>query len=218
MELEIREFGSGKEFVLAVEDILKLDLLILEEYLEDMPGSDVARCFRSYFRDTILVFCTGSDGPTFAAFESMPFRYLDKNSSQIELTKSLQEILQQVKNVQKEPYIICHYRSVERKIKLKDIMYIKVAKRGAEVITYPGICAETDREGKWLISKKPSELKDEFSHHGFAMVQYSYLVNMYHVEEIRNDDILFSNGECMKISRAYKNSFKDGYRREFAAN
>lgn len=68
-----------------------------------------------------------------------------------ELVETLKEILDEVKRTQEIPYIISRYRWTERKIKMKDILYNKTAKRGAQIVVCPN-CKEAEIEEMLLVS------------------------------------------------------------------
>ena len=163
------------------------------------------------------MFCSGVRQPTIESFKTTPFRYIDKKCSNTELIKTLKEILDEVKRTQEIPYIIGHYRWTERKIKLKNILYIKTAKRGAQIVVCPG-CKEAESEEILLVNRKPDKLLEDLCKYGFALAQSSFLVNMDHIEKMGVDDFEFDSGENMRIARAYQKSFKEAFAKRFAYN
>ncbi len=213
--LNVYEFNSGEELIMTLDETLQFDLLILDMKLGGIDGDETARQFRKQFPDSVLVFCSGVRQPTIESFKTTPFRYIDKKCSNTELIKTLKEILDEVKRTQEIPYIIGHYRWTERKIKLKNILYIKTAKRGAQIVVCPG-CKEAESEEKLLVNRKPDKLLEDLCKYGFALAQSSFLVNMDHIEKMGVDDFEFDSGENMRIARAYQKSFKEAFAKRFA--
>lgn len=213
--LNVYEFNSGEELIMALDEMVQFDLLILDIKLGGIDGDETARQFRKQFPDSVLVFCSGVRQPTIESFKTTPFRYINKDCSDTELVETLKEILDEVKRTQEDPFIISHYRRTERKIKLKNILYIKTAKRGSQIIVCPN-CKEAEIEEKLLLNKKPNQLLVDLCKCGFALAQSSFLVNMDHIEKLGVDGLEFDSGEIMKIARAYQKSFKEAFAKRYA--
>jgi DNA-binding LytR/AlgR family response regulator len=58
---------------------------------------------------------------------------------------------------------------------------------------------------------KLSELEAELSEQGFLRIQRSFLVNMQHIAQLRNYEVLLSNGEKLKTSRQQFSEVKSAY-------
>lgn len=215
IELKIHEFYSGEELCIKLDGSVHYDLLILDMELGGMDGDETARIFRSQFPNSVLAFCSGVRQPTIESFKATPFRYIDKNCTDDDFIKTLKEILEEVKRVAEEPYILGHYKWTERKVKLKDILYIQTAKRGSEIILCPK-SKEVGIEDKILSKKKPEELSQELNSKGFALVQSACLVNMDHIGRIGVDEVVLDNNEILSVARAYKNSFRDAFTKRYA--
>ena len=214
-QLNIYEYNSGEELIMNLEGMVHFDLLILDMQLGRLDGDETAKIFRKYFPESVLVFCSGVRQPTIESFKATPFRYIDKSCTQEEFIYTLREIFGEVERISDDPYIIAHYKRTERKIKIKDIIYIQSAKRGSEVILCPKK-RNCEIEERMLMKRKPEELLSEMKKLGFAMIQSACIVNMNHIVKVGVKDIVLDDGQILSIARAYQKSFKEAFARRFA--
>ncbi len=212
---KIFEYSSGEELARNMDRGINYDLLILDMQLGGMDGDETAEIFRKRFPYAVLVFCSGVRQPTIKSFKATPYRYILKQQKRQEIMETLREVMTEVEKNSSEPFIMAHYRSTVKKIKLKNILYIENSKRGGRIAVCPN-CDEAKFEEKLLVDKKPEELANELKEYGFALSQSTYLVNMNHIEVIHVDDFVFDTGEIFKIARAYQKSFKEEFARRFS--
>lgn len=174
---------------LSTADILFLDI--------DMPGIDgitAGRKLRDRYPELIIVYVTGyvqyaRDGYSVAAF-----RYLLKDSLDEELPDCIRDIQQKL-YAQKKSITI---RGLEyaRQTRLQDILYFEgTAQRHVIVHT---------RQWHEECLGKLSDYEKELNDQGFLRIQRSFLVNMFHIDWIKNYYVHLSNGEELKVSeRSY---------------
>lgn len=212
MEIVIYEYASGKELLDTLDKGIPYDLLILDMQLEDMDGDEIAARFREKYSETVLAFCSGYCQPTVESFKATPFRYMLKQQPRKVLLQTIGELLDEIKKGRKNKFLIAHYRSIQKKIDIEDIIYIEIAKRGGRLVLRQE-CKEVENGEKLLVDKKPEQLLIELEPYGFALAQTSYLVNVNHIIELRTEDCLLCNGEIMKIARSYQKSIKVAFRK-----
>lgn len=149
---------------------------------------------RDKYPELIIVYVTGyvqyaRDGYSVAAF-----RYLLKDSLDTELPDCIRDIQKKLYAQQKSITV----RGLEylSQTRLQDILYFEgTAQRHVIVHT---------RQGKSECVGKLSEYEAELQDQGFLRIQRSFLVNMFHIEWIKNYHVHLSNGENLKVSeRSY---------------
>ena len=181
---------------LSTADILFLDI--------DMPGIDgitAGRELRGRYPDLIIVYVTGyvqyaRDGYSVAAF-----RYLLKDSLDEELPDCLRDIQQKL-YAQQESIVI---RGLEyiRPMRLQDILYFEGTSQRHVIIH----TRQWDAECLGKLSDYETELQGQ----GFLRIQRSFLVNMFHIELIKNYHVQLSNGKELKVSERRYSSITSQY-------
>ncbi|MCD8118021.1 MAG: LytTR family DNA-binding domain-containing protein [Lachnospiraceae bacterium] len=209
-ECLVREYASGEQLVWDLEGPGQIDLLILDIQLKGMDGYAVAEKFRRKFPDAVLVFCSGVFGPTTSSFYSAPFRYILKSDSEQEILHTLSEALGEADRLHRREFLIGHYHGSTFHIEYYDILYIENEKRGGKIKVREASKKAYDAE-KILVSRKLPVLEEELAPHGFAMPNKSFLVNLYHVDVVRKNEIELDNGEVIGISRLFKSHFSEMY-------
>lgn len=202
------EYTSGEEFIRSFRNNIEYSLLILDMQMPKIDGNQVAIEFRKKYKDAILVLCSDVYRPTPESFKVNPFRYLLKNYDTATMVDELKEVVQYLRKNEGYPIIIAKYQKKNIKIKLDDILYISILKRGSCVHT----CIEnfgTDDTGCFVCDKKVSELYQELSDYGFAYAHNSYIVNLKHVKIKGKGEIKLSNGEILSVARSKEQGFRE---------
>ena len=181
---------------LSTADILFLDI--------DMPGIDgitAGRELRGRYPDLIIVYLTGyvqyaRDGYSVAAF-----RYLLKDSLDEELPDCLRDIQQKLYAQQKS--IVIRGLEYIRPTRLQDILYFEGTSQRHVIIH----TRQWDAECLGKLSDYETELQGQ----GFLRIQRSFLVNMFHIELIKNYHVQLSNGKELKVSERRYGSITSQY-------
>lgn len=211
--LKFYEFYSGEELLLHIEDNIQYDLLILDMFLGGMDGNETAIHFRQRHPYTTLVFCSGVCQPTAQSFKVSPFRYLLKSDPETLFLNEVSEILKEVKRNARELFLVGHYRNGTVRVRLKNILYIENAKRGSRAVVSAD-CKEAEFEGRILLDEKLKVLSERYEELVFA--HNSYVVNIDHVENVNNHELLLDNGEKLSVSRTYQKSFRLAFTKNLA--
>ena len=180
----------------------------MDMQLGGMDGDETARLFREKNPEAILVFCSGIRPPTDKTFEVTPFRYLLKQYSDEKFMSEMGRIMDEVMKNRRETCIVAHYRNDFIKVKIKNILYIENAKRGSRIVVSP-MSEEASFDKPILVKEKLVELEKRYSQLLFA--HNSYLVNVFHVDHIHDNELVLDTGEKLAISRAYQKTFKLGF-------
>ena len=197
----------------------KCDLLVLDMQLPGMDGDEVAEVFRKRFPDTILVFCSGIHKPTDRSFKVMAYRYLYKEYTDNRMRSEKKEIIGKMKHHKIEPVIIVHSYFKLMQLKLDEILYIELYRRGSKVNVCPDVDVR-DMDGDLLSYEKLSDLFEVLKDFRFAYAHNSYIVNLKYVKKIINGQLEFimwadeREARRLSVSRAKVKELKARFAKE----
>lgn len=206
-QVKYYEYNSGEQLIDSLKDNINYSLLILDIQMPGMDGNQVAYELRKKKRNTTLVFCSGVYQPTPESFKVFPYRYLLKQYSDEKMISELQEIVEYLERKEKTPFIEVLVDGSTVKLKLENVIYISVAKRGSVVHTY-NTDLSLENERYLRSTKKVEELYGELSHYGFAYAHNSYIVNLRYVKIRSREEIELANGEILSVSRSKLPEFR----------
>ncbi|MDE7286055.1 MAG: LytTR family DNA-binding domain-containing protein [Lachnospiraceae bacterium] len=184
----IRQFGSGQELLLAVEnfDIVFLDIIMCE-----LDGMKTAQIFRKRAFDKILIFVSSSREYVFDAYDVEAFYYLLKPVDDRKLRRVLEKAVLKMKNCSQEFMIVSKERQ-KKKLYLDDIYYFEIKGRVVDIHGAEGIFAYYEQIGI---------LENRLQKKGFFRCHKSYLVNLKYVDGYNRQEVILENGERIMIAK-----------------
>lgn len=211
-QVKFYEFSSGEEFIDYLEDAISCDLLILDMQMNKIDGNETAKVFRKVFPNTTLVFCSGVCLPTVKSFEATPFRYLLKAYTDDHMQSEMKTIIKEMISKKVEPFIVANNHLNIVKLKLSDILYISIAKRGSHIHICSDII-EYKFEGKLTSKEKVETLYNKLKDFGFAYAHNSYIVNLKYIIKISISELQLIDGTKLTISRSKEKKFREEFAR-----
>ena len=186
-------YSSTHELLAA--DLSSIQVLFLDVDMPGMNGLEAARYLRKTYGDLILVFVSGFVEYAPAGYDVAAFRYLLKS----ELGKKLSQCMKDVWEKLNSSRDTVRFRLPDHdaRIHICDILYMEGTPR-RHTLVYTTDAPDNALECKGLLSEYEAQLSDR----GFLRIQRSYLVNMAHIEDIRNYDVILDNGKTLRVSRA----------------
>lgn len=191
-------FPSGKSFLESWENN-GYDLILLDIYMEDMLGVDVAKKIRETDEEVRLVFCTTSNEFASESYEVGANYYLQKPVSQVSFQRML-------KMIRLDDY------EENRFITLPDGQRIVLRN-----ITY----TEYYNHSIIIHSKKRADLQTRLSQMEWEALlsEYNFLcscskgivVNLHEVDRIEEGMFVLHNGEAVPISRRKTKEMSESY-------
>lgn len=175
---------------LIAADLSATDVLFLDIDMPEINGILAGKELREKYPELIIIFVTGfieyaRDGYSVAAF-----RYLMKDSLADDLPACMRDV--QKKLYENDEHIQIKGAENPILVKLRDIFYVEgTTKRHVILHTKYG---PTECIGKL------SDIEDLLQDRGFLRIQRSYLVNMRHLDWLKNYTAYLSNGEKLKVS------------------
>ena len=116
------------------------------------------------------------------------------------MRSEMKEIIEKMKHQKIEPVIIVHSYFKQMQLKLDEILYIELYRRGSKVNVCPDVDVR-DMDGDLLSNEKLSDLYEVLKDFGFAYAHNSYIVNLKYVKKILSDELVFIKWENEKYER-----------------
>lgn len=202
-EVTFYEYSSGEELL---EDARKAhDLIFLDIQMKGMNGTETAKKVRLVNRSAVLVFLSGIIGPTTESFKALPFRYLMKYFSKEELDKEIHDIVKEMVRRKKIPYFIAITDGQAIKLKVEDILYISLLKRGSKIFITKEAKLRLDQKGndeEIISNKKLDTIYEELKDYGFEYAHNSYIVNFTNIAKATGKEITLEDNTVLTISRS----------------
>lgn len=200
-EVVFHEYHSGEGLLDSLGDCEKIDLLILDMQMKELGGNETARLFRRQFPSSVLVFCSGVCLPTVESFETTPYRYLLKEYTDERMVQELKAVVCEVKRKMIEPAVIGTWKHSAVKLRLDEILYISIARKGSHIYADPKVM-KYEFESHITSKKKLPQLYDMLENYGFEYAHNSYIVNLNHIKRKTTTELELSDGTVLTIARS----------------
>lgn len=191
LENQYECFYSSKS--LLNSDLSSVHVLFLDIEMPNCNGLDAARLIRENNPDIILVFVTSWLQYAPAGYKVNAFRYLLKSNLVKELPQCLLEICQQICDSKQS--ILLKQKESTSEVLVKDILYF-------EGTPYRSVLLHTVSQPNKPIecSGKLADYEARLSDQGFLRIQKSFLVNMAHIDRIKNKTAYLRYGQQLRVS------------------
>lgn len=199
------EFESGEKLLEGLWQCF--NLVFLDIQMPGIDGKETAKKLRKYLPDTVLVFCTNYQELTPELIKVQPYRYITKDLHNTMLNKEIGDIIYEMIYKSNDNYFTILQDGNVKRVPIKSIIYISVAKRGSIVHMYNADKKEeefTKEHIKDIYSKRQSE--------GFEYAHSSYIVNLANIIQLNKNILMMKGNITLNISR----SKKPGFDKKFA--
>lgn len=170
-------------------------VLFLDVDMPGINGLETARLLRKTYRDLIIVFVTGFIEYAPAGYDVAAFRYLLKPELNTKLAQCMRDLWDSLYTSHET--IRVQLLDHDAKIRVSDILYIEGTSQ-RHTLLHTTTAPDTPLVCRGLLAEYESQLSDK----GFLRIQRSYLVNMAHMEDIRNYNAILDNGTTLRVSRS----------------
>lgn len=202
-DIEVFRFDSARTLIGALEDGKAFDIFILDVYIGNEMGTELAHSIRKFGIEGPIIFATTSVEHAPESYETGTLRYLIKPINQ---TKFFEAMDVAVAGAEKLG---------QRLIKLK-------TENGVECINASHImCSEAHDHYQYVSLLEGTQLKvrltvSEFftmlaKHGGFIRVGSSYIANLRHVKNVFRTEVLLYNNKSIPIPRGKYTEIKDAF-------
>ena len=189
---EISYYGSGEEFLEKKEqDLSFTDLFLLDIFMPNINGIDLAREIKERNAPGKIIFITGGNDYVTEAFELKAFSYIQKPVEYEKFSKVLSHALESVENIKFMEVMVD--REVER-IYLKDIEYVETMGRRLLIHLH-------DDDMETYMSMK--SFMDQHGKDDFLQISRYIAVSKYCIQRITGRNLTLLDGTELPISEKY---------------
>ena len=175
------------------------DMYILDIDMPDMNGFDLANKIYEKYPDAVIIFCTMHDNLVYDSFRLNAFYFVRKSNLEEDLSYSLKKYISLRTH---DTYIARTSAGIE-KIPFDKIIYFEVAHNDL----YIHLLDNSEIRERKSIQK----LGTEISSAGFVQIGKSFLVNMRHIQKIKDYSAVLSNGQIIEIPKSQFSSVYKAY-------
>lgn len=205
---ECHFFLTPSELLLASID--SFDIVFLNVDTGYWDGINIAKSIRRAGIDTLIIFV--SDYIQFApqGYRVEAFRFLMKDELDETFPEAMDNALERLGMPDRSLAVRCNKEEIDIPVK-----HIKYASSDKRVLTYHMLGYTCDSLSAY---GKLSDLEERLGARGFLRVHKSFLVNLRHVEGIRNYVVYFTDGTTLQTSRRNYREIIEHYERWKAKN
>lgn len=208
----IKELMAEKNISYLLDEYVSPEALIAEEHsydivfldieMGDVSGIDAGRKLQQNNKDICIFFITNYGEYIDNAFDIRAHRFLTKPVDRERLSNGIDSAIKRIEGNRKTIVLFDRAYKAERKVKVRDIIYIENTCRGTRIYTAGGDQFDTDD----IFSKIKEKIDRESD--CFAPPHQSFYVNMMYVESYDKNNVIAScSGNWYKIDvsrREYK--------------
>lgn len=208
LDYEVDVFNNG-ELLLQNHIERPYDVMFLDIDMPKMTGFDIARNIRNKSLKTFIIFVTAKNDLVYSSFDYQPFSFICKNSNS--LNNDLEKVFERLFRYYKQSrFIELTDSRIVTSVTINDIIYIQSDKHYLMYYTTTRDHDAPIRERNTILSKEK-----ELIEYGFIQPHSRYLVNAEHIFRLDTilNTIVMDSGHQIPISKKYKKSVLDEYRR-----
>ena len=203
LDLEVFRFDSAKTLISAIEDGKPFDIFVLDVYIGDELGTDLADCIRKNGIESPIIFATTSLEHAPQSYETGTLRYLIKPINPRKFYEALDAALLQVKRIE-DRFLKFKTENGVASVSANRIMY-------SEAHDHYQYMKKDDGE-EIKVRMTVTELFTILSRYGgFVRIGSAYIINLRHVKNVTPTNVCLYSNINIQIPRGkfteIKNSF-----------
>jgi len=189
-------FSSGEALL---ENYQSYEAVFLDIDMAGMNGIETGKAIRRLDKDTKIVYLTAYRDYVSGAFGVHAFQYLLKPVNKKAIWNVLEEIFRYMKSAEKK--IILDFHTVDGALCLpvESIYFFEYENRKIWIVT--------DKE-QYYMADKIGNVAKRMTEFGFSMPHQSFVVNMFHVKNVKNQQIFLDNGMEIPLSQKKQKTWK----------
>ena len=186
LRIHIREFTDGEDLV--TDYAADYDLILMDIEMQFLNGMKAAEKVREMDRDVLLIFITNMPQYAIEGYKVRAMDYMLKPLSYFSFAESMNRVLPQMKEDEKE-YITIALRGGKMRLEVNRICYVEVQDHD---IIY------NTKDGKFISKGTMKELEAQLNPDKFCRCNRCYLVNLDYVENYQGTDVKV-NGDLIQV-------------------
>lgn len=199
IKCEIKSFYSGEALL---ENVLnqkyKYDIIFFDIELPGLSGIDTAKEIRKLHSDTIFIFITYLNEKVYEALDLTIFHFVRKSHFEEEIDMILDSLMEKLEYLtERHPFPIDDNTIY---FKIADVLYFEVFDRELFIHTKENVYKTNLRSLKDI----PFDLEVK----SFYEIYRGVVINLSHVKDFIDNEVILSNGNTLFISRRKLKEFK----------
>lgn len=194
--VEVFCFSSGEDLL---ENYQSYEAVFLDIDMGGMNGIDTGKAIRRIDKDTKIVYLTAYRDYVSGAFGVHAFQYLLKPVNKKAVRNVLEEIFRYISPPEKRIILDFHTADGALCLPVESIYFFEYENRKIRIVADKEQYYMTDKIGN--VAKRMAEF-------GFSMPHQSFVVNMFHVKNVKNQQIFLDNGMELPLSQKKQKIWK----------
>lgn len=192
---EIITFNSGEDLLENyTEDI---DIYFIDIEMNKLTGMDVARKIREVDDNAEIIFTTALVDYVHEGYEVKAYRYLMKPIDFEKLKRNVRSCLEDIRK-RRENNLVIQNKGEIFKINIEEILFVEAINKDITLYT---------KNKSYNTKTNIKTIEKELNKYNFYRCHKSFLVNMKHIDNIKQNNVLINNIE-IPISRYRAKDFK----------
>ena len=175
------------------------DFIFLDIDMRGISGIDTARMLRKKDRKAKIIYVTAYEDFRDYAFSVHAFAYLVKPVSKEKIQEILREALEYTETEDMGPSLCFHTTDGLLDICIRDIYYFEYQNRQLKMATVSG--------DVW-IPDSIHHMAQKMESYGFLMPHKSFIVNLFHIRNLKGYDIFMTDGSIVPLSQKKSADFR----------
>ena len=194
--VSIQEFESG-EALLRLEETFPVIFLDID--MKGISGIETARLLRKKDKKAKIIYVTAYDDFREYAFSVHAFAYLVKPLDGEKIRQILKEAMEYT---EEEEDVLLGFETETgfRKIGSRDILYLEYQNRKVRLVTLAG---------EFWLRESIGAMEKRLAPYSFYMPHKSFVVNFFHVKNLKGYDITMSDGSLVPLSQKKSSMFRE---------
>ena len=195
--IHISTYTDSGQLLYDLEEKVPFDLLFLDIEMPEINGMSLAAVIRRQLPVSLIVFITSHTQYAVKAFELSVFRYIPKSEIETCLPLALQDACRLLIQNCSVCYLIESSRRLI-KISVNDIFYIYKNQKYAVIVT-----ENEEYPVRKTLDQVLKELCQENENQSFQMAERGYIVNLFHVKRMEENEVVLDHGFVIPVSRRH---------------
>ena len=193
---QIRLFDSGDELL---PSGVSNHFIFLDIDMKGISGIDTARKLRQKDRTAKIIYVTAYEDFRDYAFSVHAFAYLVKPVNKEKIQGILREALTYTESEDKGPSLCFHTTEGPLDIFIRDIYYMEYQNRRLKIVS---------GSGEAWIQDSIHHMAQRMEPYHFLMPHKSFIVNLYHIRNLKGYDIFMTDGSIIPLSQTKSADFR----------
>lgn len=204
LSLHWKTFQSGYALLSALEEGEMFDAILLDIYMLNANGMDIAKSIRRFNEYIPILFLTSSPDYAVESYRVNAADYLLKPLTAEKLFPPLDKLFHQLNTVAKQGIVVKNTTDGMTRILFNNLLYLE-AEGHASLLH----CA--DKQIIRTATSFSKLCKQLFAYPEFIQIHRSYLVNLQHVHRVTKKEVFLLDGTALPLARSHQLAVSEAF-------